>query len=222
MKAKHTIASSSSPAKRTRASLGAAIVASLALLPGLALADDGKDLIPDPAEVTIDVVMSNGSGCSGGLSPESIVLADDGSALLVDMGIVAAQNGQGIAITETYKNCNLSLRLNAPAGWTYRIASAEFDYGARLPDADRTGKLSVETWVQGVGTDRERQELVLSGPIGKRDHARLEFEESVFVPCDMSRALNFKNVAQVSNGTNYARVRYLSPVVYNLEWKRCE
>jgi hypothetical protein len=184
-----------------------------------AVADDQFTLNPDPLDVRIESILSNGTACPGGLSPSEIVLTDDASALLVNMGVVGATNGGDLR--SIYKSCSISLRLVVPAGWTWRISGASFSYGARMAEG-KSGLFKLESWIQGSGTENDSAEVAVSGPVAVRGQASAIFTGEAFAPCDGSRALNFKSSVRVDQGPALASLRWLGPVAWNIEWKRCE
>ena len=182
-------------------------------------ADDQFTLTPDPLDVRIESIQSNGTACPGGIAPSEIVLTEDASALLVNMGVIGATNSGDLR--GIYKACSISLNLVVPSGWTWRIAGASFAYGARMAEG-KSGMFKLESWIQGAGTESDSAEIVATGPLAARGQASVIFEGDAFAPCDASRAVNFKSSVRVDQGPALASLRWLGPVAWNIEWKRCE
>jgi|GEM_PF-3373417 len=196
---------------------------------GISLASGGsafaEDVIsreaPDPLDVGLVNVFANGNGCPGGLQPGQVTLSDDAGALLVDFGLMGAVSGANQPITDSRRVCSVAIQINAPVGWTYRISEAGFLYGARVPEG-AVGNIKIETWIQGIGTGSDSDQLSIEGPVAKSDGAQLTFPDSPFVPCSEVRQLNFRNALWVPFGETFSRVRFQSPVAYHIEWKKCD
>lgn len=176
---------------------------------------------PDPLAVGLTEFVANGSGCPGGIDSNRITLTDNADALLIDFGLMSAIAGGNHPIADSRKVCTVGMKINAPTGWTYRIAEAGFQYGVRIAEGE-TANIKIETWIQGAGTDNDSAQLALPGPLAGSAGGHMEFINSPFAPCNESRLVNFKNALWVPLTSQFSRVRFQSPVAYRIEWKRCE
>jgi len=79
---------------------------------------------PPPDRIVIDVVTVNGSGCPAGTA--AVAVAEDNTAFTVTYSDYLAQVGVGAKPTDFRKNCQLSLRVHVPQGFTYAIAQADY------------------------------------------------------------------------------------------------
>src|SRR5215211_5992508 len=79
---------------------------------------------PPPDRIVVEVVTVNGSGCRPGTA--AVAAAPDNTAFTVTYSEYTAQVGRGATPTDFRKNCQLSLRIHVPQGFTYAIASADY------------------------------------------------------------------------------------------------
>jgi len=80
---------------------------------------------PPPADrIVIDVVTVNGSGCPAGTAAVAVSL--DNEAFTVTYSAYLAQVGVGALPTDFRKNCQISLVVHVPQGFTYAIAQADY------------------------------------------------------------------------------------------------
>ena len=82
------------------------------------------DTPPPSDRIVIDVVTVNGSGCRPGTA--AIAVSPDNEAFTVTYSEYLAQVGVGARPTDLRKNCQLSLVVHVPQGFTYAIAQADY------------------------------------------------------------------------------------------------
>src|SRR5882757_6052386 len=82
------------------------------------------------AKVTVDIVSVNGSGCPKGTTEVSV--ADDNSEFTVIHHGYVARAGGGVDPTDARKNCQLTLDVQVPTGFTFGIIRADYRGDARL------------------------------------------------------------------------------------------
>jgi hypothetical protein len=114
----------------------AMLVASAFALAVPAAGPAGAERTADPAaaapsgNVTVDVLTVNGSGCPAGTA--RVTPAPDNTGFRVAYSRYAAEVGPGADPTELRKNCQLSLLVRVPQGFTYAIARADYSGVAHL------------------------------------------------------------------------------------------
>lgn len=77
-----------------------------------------------PPQVTIDSISSKGSACPQGTT--TVNVSEDKKALTVLFAEYAMEIGAAAKSHYAYKSCDVSIKLKAPAGWSY--APYTFDY----------------------------------------------------------------------------------------------
>jgi hypothetical protein len=85
---------------------------------------------PPPDKIVIDVVTVNGSGCRPGTA--AVAVSPDNEAFTVTYSEFLAQVGVGALPTDFRKNCQISLKVHVPSGFTYAIAQADYRGFAHL------------------------------------------------------------------------------------------
>lgn len=84
---------------------------------------------PNPSEVYIKNISAHGSGCPSG-SVRS-VLSPDGKTMSVLFDNYISEIDTSLRILEQ-KNCQLTIEMNIPVGWSYSLASADYRGFAEL------------------------------------------------------------------------------------------
>jgi hypothetical protein len=199
------------------------VVASLALSPALTQSSS------NPTDrITVDVETVNGSGCPAGTA--TVKASSDNTSFTVTYSDYLAQDGAGAKPTDIRKNCQLSLLIHVPQGFTYAIAEADYRGTGRLA-AGAKGEQNANYYFMGNSTTATVSHQFV-GPfsgswqtVDKADVASL-----VFAPCGVSRNLNINTDLRVDAGTSDpATTSYLSmkktdgsiETVFHLAWKNC-
>src|SRR2546427_79784 len=86
--------------------------------------------VPPPDKIIIDVVTVNGTGCKPGTA--AVAVSEDNTAFTVTYSEFIAQVGVGAGPLDWRKNCQLSLKVHVPQGFTYAIAQADYRGFAHL------------------------------------------------------------------------------------------
>ncbi|CAM3896726.1 DUF4360 domain-containing protein [Kibdelosporangium persicum] len=192
--------------------------------PTVTAADD----VPD-GRVTVHVVTANGSGCPAGST--EVAVADDNSEFTVIHRSYVARVGAGADPTDSRKNCQLSLDVRVPAGFTFGIVRA--DYSGRISlAAGAQAWQSAYYYFQG-DSSTDRRVHPFTGPMRDRWATTDTTNPGsvVFLPCGDSRYLNVNTALQVSSGSSNpeATSSWISmdspdrnPTGrYRFLWKRC-
>jgi hypothetical protein len=205
----------------------ATAAAALAVLFTLSSAPAHAATIPSE-RVTIDVVTVNGSGCKQGTA--EVIVSPDNTSFWVIYSDYLAQAGKGAGATEFRKNCQLTLQVNVPQGFSYGIAEATYaGYGHLKPGA--VGHQSVNYYFQGQSATTTWRHT-FNGPFDDNwsiTH-RTEFSEIVWAPCGEKKNLNVNSALRVDKGTSDANTNSFMTMDYqrgevrtlhHFSWKRC-
>lgn len=202
----------------------ALVVALSVNAPTVTAADD----VP-AGRVTVHVVTANGSGCPAGST--EVAVADDNSEFIVIHRSYVARVGVGADPTDSRKNCQLSLDVRVPSGFTFGIVRA--DYSGRISlAAGAQAWQSANYYFQG-DSNTVRRVHPFTGPM--RDNwsttDTTDPGSVVFAPCGDQRYLNINTALRVSAGssnpqTTSSWISMDSPdrnpnSRYRFLWKRC-
>jgi hypothetical protein len=179
---------------------------------------------PSPPPGKVRVATAAGSGCPAGTYA---VVADRGnSSFTVTYDTFVAQAGAGAQPTDARRNCQLSLVVDAPEGYTFALASAPVHGEAHLaPGA--TGSVGIHAYFQGMSQTVTVVQR-FSGPLTSAWDLAGDVApaDQVFRPCGERRNLNL-NVEVVARAgpSGPAPTSYLAvtaePVLVNLTWRHC-
>ena len=176
--------------------------------------------------ITVDVVTVNGSGCPAGTAVVR-PLADNTGFTIGYTSYVATAGG-AVAPTDFRKNCQLSLLVHVPQGFTYAIARADYAGTARLAGG-ASGLQRANYYFQGSSVDTY-SDHELSGPLYGRWSATdsTAVADLVYAPCGVDRILNVNTELRVDAGTSTltSSLRMSSTsgsvnTVYHFSWQEC-
>ncbi|MFF7234356.1 DUF4360 domain-containing protein [Streptomyces sioyaensis] len=182
-----------------------------------------------PPWFTVDLVTVNGSGCPAGTA--SVAPAPDRTAFTVTYSNYLAQVGRGAGPTDFRKNCQIMVRVNAPQGFTYGIASADYRGYASLA-AGAWGKEQANYYFQGQSQTASIPHP-FHGPMNDNWQASdaTPVGSIVYAPCGATRDLAINTQLNVGAGTsNPATTTSLMTMdstdaslttTYHLGWRRC-
>jgi hypothetical protein len=194
------------------------------------ITDDNDDHhIPD-GKITIDVATVNGSGCRPGTA--EVAVAPDNTAFTVTYSEYLAQVGVGAKPTDFRKNCQLSLHVHVPQGFTYAIARADYRGFASLAKG-ATAQERANYYFQG-SPQTVSSTHSLKGPLEENWQASdvVGIEALVFAPCGAQRYLNINTELRVAAGksdtkttTSFVTMDSTDgsiSTIYQFAWKRCD
>jgi len=181
-----------------------------------------------PPGFNITSLTVNGSGCPPGSA--DYTLSPDNTAVTVTFSEFDASAGPGIAISENRKNCQLTLTVGVPAGFTFGVANVDYRGWYEL-DSQVTANQMSTYYFQGQlqeATAHSNFTGVLSGD----DYT---FRDSFNVtstnmsPCGVSTVLNINSALQVSNSANSQGSGYIADdsidasliTTFNFQWQTC-
>jgi len=184
---------------------------------------------PPPDKMTIDVATANGSGCAGDTA--AITVSPDNTAFTISYSEYTAQVGLGTTPLDFRKNCQISLNVHVPQGYTYAIASTDYRGYSRLaPGA--SGYQQAKYYFQGYnGTAVARH--TFTGPTDGdwQTTDRVGIDALTFLKCGDYRFLNINTELRVSAGKSDVKstTSLLTmdstdtslDTVYHVAWKKC-
>jgi len=155
---------------------------------------------PPPDKIVIDVVTVNGSGCP--TNTTAIAVSPDNTAFTVTYSNYLAQVGVGAAPTDLRKNCQLTVLVHVPQGFSFAVAEADYRGFADIA----SGASSMERanyYFQGNPQTAFVQHP-FSGPFSDDWQASdtTNVAALVFSPCGEQRDLNINTELRVSGGTS--------------------
>jgi hypothetical protein len=215
---------------RLRRGLAAASVlalGTLALTSSAATASTGGaaelGLVPSEA-ITVQVLTANGSGCPAGTA--AVRPQSDRTGFSVSYSAFTAAAGAGANATDMRKNCQLSLLVNVPQGFTFAIASADYSGYAHLAKG-ATGLHRTNYYFQGTA-DNSYSDHTFSGPLTSRWRTSDVETAPIYAPCGTSRVLNVNTELRIDDGSStdasaMAMVASSGDVnsLFHFSWQRC-
>ncbi|MGV9555142.1 DUF4360 domain-containing protein [Streptomyces sp. NPDC003522] len=183
---------------------------------------------PPPDKIVIDVATVNGSGCPAGTA--AVAVSEDNTAFTVTYSDYLAQAGGTSDPTAFRKNCQLSLVVHVPQGFTYAIAGADYRGFASLqPGASAVQRASY--YFQGSsGTVFKNH--TFNGAYNDNWQATdvTDWAQLVYAPCGIQRNFNINTELRVNAGTSApGKVSFMTmdstdgdiSTVYHMAWKEC-
>jgi len=182
---------------------------------------------PPNDKIVIDVVTANGSGCK----PETtkVVPAPDNTAFTVTYNDYIVETGPSTP-SLVRKNCQITLDVHVPQGFTYAVAKADYrGFASVIKGATATQKATY--YFQGA------TEQVYSNHTWKG-----EFEDNwittdevdvaayIYAPCGVKRYFNINTELRMQKGTSKPGTSSLIAMdstdgsintLYHFHWKKC-
>jgi hypothetical protein len=199
---------------------------------GLALAMAAPQLDATAAsapasKITVDVVTIMGSGCPTGTA--ALAVSPDNTAFTVSYSQYIAEIGSGVALSDSRKNCQLSLLVHVPAGFTYAIAQADYRGFAELASG-ATGTQQGNYYFMGDSATASSSH-VFAGPMSGDWQAtdQVATASLVFSKCGVTRNLNVNSSIRVAKGTSGTRSSYMAmdstdgsfSTLFHFAWRTC-
>jgi hypothetical protein len=180
-------------------------------------------------KITVEVAAANGSGCPAGTT--TVSAAADNTSFTVAYTDYLVQVGGGASPVDFRKNCQLSVQVNIPQGFTYAIARADYRGYASLA-AGATGLQQAAYYFQGESQTAYKVHP-LTGPFTGNWQTTdvTDVAALVYAPCGAQRIVNINTELRVSAGTSDTS-RTTSYIwmdsskgsvrtIYSLVWKEC-
>ena len=184
---------------------------------------------PPPEHMTIDVVSANGSGCPDGSAEVSV--SPDNKAFTVSYSKFVAQVGPEAGPLDYRRQCQLSLDVDVPEGYTYAIARADYRGYARL-EKGATASETAFYYFQGMSrttVSKHRFEGFMDRDWQITDEVAVE--SLSFLPCGDRRYLNVNTELRVQAGwapestTSFITMDSSDgnlETVYRVSWQKCQ
>src|SRR3712207_3571069 len=162
--------------------------AALSLLGTPAVDISVPNTTPPPGQITVNVVTINGSGCKKGTA--EVAVAPDNTAFTVTYSDYLAQVGVDAGATDWRKNCQISVLVNVPQGFTYAIARADYRGFASLAKG-ASAQQQAKYYFQGTPETTESV-FKLNGPFSDdwQSSDVVPVTALVYKPCGAERYLN--------------------------------
>jgi len=183
---------------------------------------------PPPDYMVVDMVAVNGSGCPAGTA--GVTASPDHTAITITYSEYIAQVGGGASSADFRRNCQLSLNVRVPQGFTYAIAKTDYRGYAGLQKG-AWGYQAANYYFQGDShTARARHDFTgyLDDLWETTDVVGIG--ALVWAPCGATRYLNINTELRVGLGTSDPKVTSQLTMdstdanlatVYHLAWKKC-
>ncbi|MFI6287057.1 DUF4360 domain-containing protein [Streptomyces sp. NPDC051018] len=184
---------------------------------------------PGPNKVTIEVATVNGSGCRPGSA--AVAVSEDNTAFTVTYSEYLAKVGVGATPTDFRKNCQLSLIVHVPQGFTYAISSTDYRGFASLQNG-AIGTQKASYYFQG-SPDTASRTHTFRGPLA--DNWQVTnvntWPQLVWKNCGENRNFNINTELRVNAGTSDPRTTTSIMAMdstdgvikseYRFAWKTC-
>lgn len=183
---------------------------------------------PSADKITVEVVAVNGSGCPRGTA--DVTAYPDGTGFSVAYSHYTASAGPASDPVDIRKNCQISLRISVPQGFTYAVSQAEYRGYAHLqPGAE--GLVQAAYYFQGDPKTTYRKHPLRS-PMSDywKFTDRTEHAELVWAPCGKVRGFNINSELRAYSGSSdSSRNSFVSMdktdaavnTKYHFAWKKC-
>ncbi|BCY09703.1 hypothetical protein L3i22_047910 [Actinoplanes sp. L3-i22] len=150
------------------------------------------------AAITVEVIAANGSGCAPGTA--SVVSNADNTGFRVRYRDFVAAAGGGASIVDRRKNCQLSVLVTIPDGWTIAIASANYRGRANLQSGATALQRTSYYWQGSSAT--ERKDATFAGPWSGLWTTWDVAPVLAYAECGSQSVLNLNTELRVDAGTS--------------------
>ncbi|MGP4110754.1 DUF4360 domain-containing protein [Streptomyces sp. 4N509B] len=207
----------------------AALLASTVSVQGASATDPGLPTDTVPSEqIEIGIETINGSGCPAGTA--AVAVNADNTAFTVTYSDYLAIAGGGASAADFRKNCQLSLTVDVPAGFTYAISTVDYRGYASIADG-ASGFQQASYYYMGE-SQTTSSNTTFQGPYDDNWHTNdtTEWAELVWAPCGEQRNLNVNTELRVYRGSSPSSAVSLMTMdstdsavstIYHMEWKEC-
>ncbi|GAB1646452.1 DUF4360 domain-containing protein [Krasilnikovia sp. MM14-A1259] len=167
----------------------------------------------------IEVAAINGSGCPAGTA--TAWSTPDGDAVMVSFDQFTARAGGGVSPIDQRKNCQVGLRVDNPADWSFALEGIEAAGYADL-QSQAVGMHRTTAYFAGEAAQTQVSDT-RTGPLHGTWQSSDTFATPLFSPCGTTRNLNVNTELRVrSDSPDQVSSLELSAVVmYRLTWRPC-
>ena len=174
--------------------------------------------------ITVEVVANNGSGCAPGTA--SVYATANRTGFRVRYSDFVAEAGGSSATIDRRKNCQMSILVTVPAGWTFAIASVDYRGRARL-QSGASGLHRTNYYWQG-SSHSVTSEQEYAGPFNGFWSTQDVAPVLSYSECGAQRILNVNTELRVDAGTSTSRSSMSMrstegdvDTLFNIQWGQC-
>ncbi|KIM26086.1 hypothetical protein M408DRAFT_330850 [Serendipita vermifera MAFF 305830] len=168
-----------------------------------------RQTVAAPPGFNITSIGVNGSGCPAGSA--YYVLSTDKTAVTITFSNFYANAGPGLPIAEARRNCQITLGVRIPGGFSFGIATVDYRGYYSLDDKVTAVQSSLYYFQGQLAQASARSALV--GPIDGADYTyrdQFDLVSTVQSPCGADSVLNIASSLQVSNTNNTKGYGYIA------------
>ncbi|TEB35279.1 hypothetical protein FA13DRAFT_1624387, partial [Coprinellus micaceus] len=150
-----------------------------------------------------------GTGCPPGTT--YYALNAEKTAVTVTFSEFYAEAGPGISISKNRKQCQLTLGVSVPAGFTFGVASVDYRGYYQLDNKVTASQQSIYYFQGEIIQATARSNL--NGPVSGNYYTyrdQFDLVSTVTSPCGKSTVLNINSDVRVSNSANTKGAGYLA------------
>ncbi|GLW34526.1 DUF4360 domain-containing protein [Actinoplanes regularis] len=148
--------------------------------------------------VTVEVIAANGSGCAPGTA--TVTGNADDTGFRVRYRDFIAEAGGDASATDRRKNCQVSVLVSIPSGWTIAIAEATYRGRANLYSGASGLHRTTYYWQGSSQSDSVSQ--TFTGPRSDSWSTTQVAGVLHYQPCDTQSVLNINTELRVDAGTS--------------------
>jgi uncharacterized protein DUF4360 len=175
------------------------------------------------AAPSVAVVGANGTGCPiASAGPASAGPLSSGSTFDISFDGYYLYTDNDSTTADFRRNCQFSLQVTRPAGWTYAVEGAEYS-GFALLDAGVKGAQYASYYFQGQSTTVSRSH-VFEGTRTWTSTDEIDSASLVWAPCDAERLLNINTELRITGRPTTSEFNgvFLDPTFsVDLAWRKC-
>lgn len=184
---------------------------------------------PPDERITVELMTLNGSGCPAGTA--AVAASPSNESFTVTYSDYLASVGVGASPTDFRKNCQLSVQIKVPGGFTYAIAQADHRGFAHL-EKGATGLQRASYYFMGTSPTVPVSHS-FAGPYSDNFQTTdiTDVASLVWAPCGEIRNLNVNTELRVNAGssdpaktTSFMAMDSTDANIsttYHLAWKKC-
>jgi Domain of unknown function (DUF4360) len=183
---------------------------------------------PPVQQITVDVLTVNGSGCPSGTA--DVTANRDNTGFTVKYSSFTARAGGTVQDVDSRKNCQITVLLHIPQGFTFAIADAQYSGTAHLEEG-ATALQRTNYYLQG-SPDNHYADHTFAGPLRSRWATAdiTPVAALVFAPCGKATVANLDTELRVDEGTAHPdKVSSISMkstdgdiyTIVHFDWKTC-
>ncbi len=187
-----------------------------------AYADDPEETPPPEELLSVSTASANGSGCRGGT--HEIDTLPNNRGFRIRHKAFKATAGEGSTAVDFRKNCQLSMHVRVPDGYSYAIIrTASFgtlDIGAGARALQRG------TFYYSGSPSTAYRTHQFAGPLTSEWETtdEIDISERIWSPCREARLINANSELRVTKSTAAPTdpiFMELDSAIYHISWRRC-